>query len=171
MTGVFGEEEDPFADPTGFETEDMGEAIGRAWTSGAPPAGRSRSNGGGVGWGTGTASILVLALAQPGRGLRPAARCCRRHVAVRSDGEVVGATGAAPTTCSAGVLSTTTPSASSATRCTAGTPNFSFQADGQPATGAFVFEVALSDNRDLHFDYEQRTGGEQGRQRQRGGLR
>ncbi len=31
----------------------------------------------------------------------------------------------------------------------------------QTATGnwTFVFEVALSDNRDLHFDYEQRTGG------------
>ncbi|MCY4398000.1 MAG: putative LPS assembly protein LptD [Gemmatimonadetes bacterium] len=37
--------------------------------------------------------------------------------------------------------------------------DFSFQ---QTATGnwSFVFEVALSDNRDLHFDYEQRTGGE-----------
>ena len=37
--------------------------------------------------------------------------------------------------------------------------DFSFQ---KTATGnwAFVFEVALSDNRDLHFDYEQRTGGE-----------
>lgn len=31
----------------------------------------------------------------------------------------------------------------------------------QTATGnwTFVFEVALTDNRDLHFDYEQRTGG------------
>ncbi len=47
---------------------------------------------------------------------------------------------------------------------------FAFQ---QTATGnwTFLFEVALTDNRDLHFDYEQRTGGEQGRQRQRGGLR
>ncbi len=37
--------------------------------------------------------------------------------------------------------------------------DFSFQ---QTATGnwSFMFEVALSDNRDLHFDYEQRTGGE-----------
>ena len=36
--------------------------------------------------------------------------------------------------------------------------DFSFQ---QTATGnwSFVFEVALSDNRDLHFDYEQRAGG------------
>ena len=37
----------------------------------------------------------------------------------------------------------------------------------QTATGnwSFVFEVALTDNRDLHFDYEQRTGGSQtGRQ-------
>ena len=33
----------------------------------------------------------------------------------------------------------------------------------QTATGnwTFVFEVALTDNRDLHFDYEQRTGGVQ----------
>ena len=33
----------------------------------------------------------------------------------------------------------------------------------QTATGnwTFVFEVALTDNRDLHFDYEQRTGGRQ----------
>ncbi len=32
----------------------------------------------------------------------------------------------------------------------------------QTATGnwSFMFEVALSDNRDLHFDYEQRSGGE-----------
>ena len=47
---------------------------------------------------------------------------------------------------------------------------FAFQ---QTATGnwTFLFEVALTDNRDLHFDYEQRTGGEQGRQRQRGGRR
>lgn len=32
----------------------------------------------------------------------------------------------------------------------------------QTATGnwSFMFEVALTDNRDLHFDYEQRTGGE-----------
>ncbi len=39
--------------------------------------------------------------------------------------------------------------------------DFSFQ---QTATGnwTFLFEVALSDNRDLHFDYEQRTGGVQG---------
>ena len=45
---------------------------------------------------------------------------------------------------------------------------FAFQ---QTATGnwTFLFEVALTDNRDLHFDYEQRTGGDQGRQRQRGG--
>lgn len=37
--------------------------------------------------------------------------------------------------------------------------NFAFR---QTATGnwSFMFEVALSDNRDLHFDYEQRTGGE-----------
>ena len=37
--------------------------------------------------------------------------------------------------------------------------DFSFR---QTATGnwTFLFEVALSDNRDLHFDYEQRTGGE-----------
>ena len=36
--------------------------------------------------------------------------------------------------------------------------DFSFR---QTATGnwTFLFEVALSDNRDLHFDYEQRTGG------------
>ena len=36
--------------------------------------------------------------------------------------------------------------------------DFSFQ---QTPTGnwSFVFEVALSDNRDLHFDYEQRAGG------------
>jgi len=36
--------------------------------------------------------------------------------------------------------------------------DFSFR---QTATGnwSFMFEVALSDNRDLHFDYEQRTGG------------
>ena len=36
--------------------------------------------------------------------------------------------------------------------------DFAFQ---QTATGnwTFVFEVALTDNRDLHFDYEQRTGG------------
>ena len=35
---------------------------------------------------------------------------------------------------------------------------FAFQ---QTATGnwTFLFEVALTDNRDLHFDYEQRTGG------------
>ena len=41
---------------------------------------------------------------------------------------------------------------------------FAFQ---QTATGnwTFLFEVALTDNRDLHFDYEQRTGGQQGRQR------
>ncbi len=40
--------------------------------------------------------------------------------------------------------------------------DFSFR---QTATGnwTFLFEVALSDNRDLHFDYEQRTGGLQGR--------
>jgi len=38
--------------------------------------------------------------------------------------------------------------------------DFAFQ---QTATGnwTFVFEVALTDNRDLHFDYEQRTGGRQ----------
>ena len=48
---------------------------------------------------------------------------------------------------------------------------FAFQ---QTATGnwTFLFEVALTDNRDLHFDYEQRTGGRQdGRQRQGGGRR
>ena len=41
---------------------------------------------------------------------------------------------------------------------------FAFQ---QTATGnwTFLFEVALTDNRDLHFDYEQRTGGDQGRRR------
>lgn len=41
---------------------------------------------------------------------------------------------------------------------------FAFQ---QTATGnwTFLFEVALTDNRDLHFDYEQRTGGQQGRRR------
>ena len=40
--------------------------------------------------------------------------------------------------------------------------DFAFQ---QTATGnwTFVFEVALTDNRDLHFDYEQRTGGSGGR--------
>ena len=40
--------------------------------------------------------------------------------------------------------------------------DFSFR---QTATGnwTFLFEVALSDNRDLHFDYEQRTGGAEGR--------
>lgn len=40
--------------------------------------------------------------------------------------------------------------------------DFSFR---QTATGnwSFMFEVALSDNRDLHFDYEQRTGGERRR--------
>ena len=40
--------------------------------------------------------------------------------------------------------------------------DFSFR---QTATGnwTFLFEVALIDNRDLHFDYEQRTGGELGR--------
>ncbi len=46
--------------------------------------------------------------------------------------------------------------------------DFSFQ---QTATGnwSFVFEVALSDNRDLHFDYEQRAGGTQGPGRSRPG--
>ncbi len=41
--------------------------------------------------------------------------------------------------------------------------DFSFR---QTATGnwTFLFEVALSDNRDLHFDYEQRAGGLEGRQ-------
>ena len=41
---------------------------------------------------------------------------------------------------------------------------FAFQ---QTATGnwTFLFEVALTDNRDLHFDYEQRTGGDQARRR------
>ena len=41
---------------------------------------------------------------------------------------------------------------------------FAFQ---QTATGnwTFLFEVALTDNRDLHFDYEQRTGGQDGRRR------
>ena len=41
---------------------------------------------------------------------------------------------------------------------------FAFQ---QTATGnwTFLFEVALTDNRDLHFDYEQRTGGQQGGRR------
>ena len=40
--------------------------------------------------------------------------------------------------------------------------DFSFR---QTATGnwTFLFEVALTDNRDLHFDYEQRTGGDVGR--------
>ncbi len=40
--------------------------------------------------------------------------------------------------------------------------DFSFR---QTATGnwTFLFEVALSDNRDLHFDYEQRAGGLEGR--------
>ena len=39
---------------------------------------------------------------------------------------------------------------------TAGKPTFSFR---QTPSGnwSFVFEVALRDNRDLHFDYEQRT--------------
>ena len=39
--------------------------------------------------------------------------------------------------------------------------DFSFR---QTATGnwTFLFEVALTDNRDLHFDYEQRTGGVEG---------
>ena len=47
---------------------------------------------------------------------------------------------------------------------------FAFQ---QTATGnwTFLFEVALTDNRDLHFDYEQRTGGRDGRQRTGGGRR
>ena len=41
---------------------------------------------------------------------------------------------------------------------------FGFQ---QTAAGnwSFLFEVALTDNRDLHFDYEQRTGGQDRRQR------
>ncbi|MXW18946.1 MAG: LPS-assembly protein LptD [Gemmatimonadetes bacterium] len=45
---------------------------------------------------------------------------------------------------------------------------FAFQ---QTATGnwTFLFEVALTDNRDLHFDYEQRTGGDSSRRRPRGG--
>ena len=45
---------------------------------------------------------------------------------------------------------------------------FAFQ---QTATGnwTFLFEVALTDNRDLHFDYEQRTGGQSDRRRPRGG--
>ena len=48
--------------------------------------------------------------------------------------------------------------------------DFAFQ---QTATGnwSFVFEVALTDNRDLHFDYEQRTGGRQARGRQPGARR
>ncbi len=47
---------------------------------------------------------------------------------------------------------------------------FAFQ---QTATGnwTFLFEVALTDNPDLHFDYEQRTAGDRGGQRQRGGRR
>lgn len=48
--------------------------------------------------------------------------------------------------------------------------DFAFQ---QTATGnwTFVFEVALTDNRDLHFDYEQRTGGQQAGRRQAGAPR
>lgn len=47
---------------------------------------------------------------------------------------------------------------------------FAFQ---QTATGnwTFLFEVALTDNPDLHFDYEQRTGGQTGGQRGRGARR
>ncbi|MCY4573327.1 MAG: putative LPS assembly protein LptD [Gemmatimonadetes bacterium] len=149
-TGVFGAEEDPFADPTGFETEDMGEATvvpGRGRSPGRAQQSRRR---GGVGdWNASISYSLSRnrgvdfggsQMLQTSLAFDPTEKWSVRW---RSSYDV-----------QAGVFNDHTISLErDLHRWDA---NFSFR---QTPTGnwSFVFEVALSDNRDLHFDYEQRT--------------
>lgn len=145
-----GPEDDPFADPTGFETEDMGEATvvpGRG--SGPARTGRSRRRGGVGDWDASISYSLARTRGAVSGGSRMLQGSLsftpteKWSVRVRSSYDV-----------QAGVFNDHTISLErDLHRWDA---NFSFR---QTPTGnwSFVFEVALSDNRDLHFDYEQRT--------------
>ena len=151
-------EEDPFADPTGFEYEDMGEATvvpggagagGRA-RQGALQGARQGGRRGGVGdWNASLSYSLARTrgvdlggsqMLQASLSFVPTAKWSVRW---RSSYDV-----------QAGVFNDHTISLQrDLHRWEA---DFSFR---QTPTGnwSFVFEVALTDNRDLHFDYEQRT--------------
>ena len=145
-----GSDEDPYADPTGFETEDMGEATvvpGRGRSPGRAQQSRRR---GGVGdWNASISYSLSRnrgvdfggsQMLQTSLAFDPTEKWSVRW---RSSYDV-----------QAGVFNDHTISLErDLHRWDA---NFSFR---QTPTGnwSFVFEVALSDNRDLHFDYEQRT--------------
>ncbi len=145
-----GPEEDPFADPTGFETEDMGEATvvpGRG--TGAGRAAQSRRRGGVGDWNASISYSLARSrgvdyggsqMLQTSLSFAPTEKW---SVRARSSYDV-----------QAGVFNDHTISLErDLHRWDA---KFSFR---QTPTGnwSFVFEVALTDNRDLHFDYEQRT--------------
>ena len=147
-------EEDPFADPTGFEFEDMGDATvvpgGRGGTQRARPGARQGGGRGGVGeWN----ASLSYSLSR------------RRGVDLGGSQMLQASVSFVPTEkwsvrwrssydVQAGVFNDHTISLQrDLHRWEA---DFSFR---QTPTGnwSFVFEVALTDNRDLHFDYEQRT--------------
>ena len=153
--GPLGEEAGFEDDPTGFEYEDMGDATvvpGRRDGRGGPGGGRRAPTGrrGGVGdWnasvsysltrsrGAGTAASRML---QTSINFTPTEKWSVRW---RSSYDV-----------QAGVFNDHTISLQrNLHRWEA---DFSFR---QTPTGnwSFVFEVALTDNRDLHFDYEQRA--------------
>ncbi len=146
----FETDEDPFADPTGFETEDMGEATvvpGRG--RGAGQRQQSRRPGGVGNWNASISYSLARTrgvdlggsqMLQTSLAFDPSEKWSVRW---RSSYDV-----------QAGVFNDHTISLERDLHRWEAT--FSFR---QTATGnwSFVFEVALSDNRDLHFDYEQRT--------------
>ena len=153
---IFESDEDPFADPTGFETEDMGEATivpgggGAAGRGGVAGRGQQSRRRGGVGdWNASISYSLARSrgvdfggtqMLQTSLAFAPTEKWSVRW---RSSYDV-----------EAGVFNDHTISLErDLHRWDA---NFSFR---QTPTGnwSFVFEVALSDNRDLHFDYEQRT--------------
>ncbi len=157
QAGVFGaeqdpfaEEDDPYADPTGFETEDMGEATvvpGRGRTAGRGQQSRRR---GGVGdWDASISYSLSRT-----RGVDLGGSQMLQTSLAFSPSEKWSVRWRSSYDVQAGVFNDHTISLErDLHRWDA---NFSFR---QTPTGnwSFVFEVALSDNRDLHFDYEQRT--------------
>ena len=146
----YASEEDPFADPTGFETEDMGEATvvpGRGRADGGRQ--QSRRRGGAGNWNASISYSLARTrgvdfggsqMLQTSLAFDPSEKWSMRW---RSSYDV-----------QAGVFNDHTISLERDLHRWDAT--FSFR---QTPTGnwSFVFEVALSDNRDLHFDYEQRT--------------
>ena len=145
----FGAEEDPFADPTGFENEDMGEATVVPGRGGAAGRQQSRRRGGVGDWNASISYSLARTrgvdfggsqMLQTSLAFDPTEKWSVRW---RSSYDV-----------QAGVFNDHTISLERDLHRWDAT--FSFR---QTPTGnwSFVFEVALSDNRDLHFDYEQRT--------------